>query len=222
MNLEEFINKKYLDKGQFAKCYLLQNGTIFKQFNRPREIADIDRFKYFLEYANENFFFPFEFISDNKKFYGYIMKRALGKKLKDCFSSINLETLSDNSIQLQKNIDYVSNGKIVMLDLSSSNVMYDGNQFGVIDPDEYGIRYGATIDEVKEKNHDYYRNLITGLFLTSIVRNKNAQYILDRIKQYKSCDEKVSEIIIKIKEDMEKYYKETIGTVDDLNNIIRR
>ena len=67
MNLEDFISKKLLKEGTTAKCFLLQNGNVFKQFNNPLSISDVERFKYFLNFENESILFPFDFIYDNKK-----------------------------------------------------------------------------------------------------------------------------------------------------------
>ena len=87
MNLDDFITKKLLKDGKNSKCYLLQTGEVFKQFKPAISPNDVEKFKYFLNYKNESFFFPFEFLCDGKKFYGYISKRALGKTLSESFST---------------------------------------------------------------------------------------------------------------------------------------
>ncbi len=222
MNLEDFISKKLLKEGTTAKCFLLQNGNVFKQFNNPLSISDVERFKYFLNFENESILFPFDFIYDNKKFYGYVTKRAFGQTLRESFSSNNLERLSTHSIKTEKNIDFVSQGKILMHDLHSDNVIYDGNLVQIIDPDEYGIRDIYAVDEIKDINFKYYRTLISNLFITNIGINKNTQYIIDKINFHKYTGYRASEVIINIKEEMEKYAKETINTVDDFNRIIRK
>lgn len=222
MNLEDFISKKILKEGTTAKCFLLQNGNVFKQFNNPLSISDVERFKYFLNFENESILFPFDFIYDNKKFYGYVTKRAFGQTLRESFSSNNLERLSTHSIKTEKNIDFVSQGKILMHDLHSDNVIYDGNLIQIIDPDEYGIRDIYTVDEIKDINFKYYRTLISNLFITNIGINKNTQYIIDKINFHKYTGYRASEVIINIKYEMEKYTKETINTVDDFNSIIKR
>ena len=222
MNIEDFMSKKLLKKGTTAKCFLLQNGNVFKQFNSPLNISDVERFKYFLNFENENVLFPFDFVCDNKKFYGYVTKRAIGDTLTESFSSSNLEKLSTNSIKVEKNIDLVSQGKILMHDLHSDNVIYDGNLMQIIDPDEYGIRDIYTVEEIKDTNFKYYRTLISNLFINDLEINKNTQYIIDKINLYKYTGYRASEVIIKIKDDMEKYTKEQIETVEDFKSIIRK
>jgi len=222
MDLQQFTNKKYLNRGQCSKCYILPNGNVFKQFNNPLSISDIERFKYFLKYENESFLFPFDFVHDKKKFYGYITKKALGLTLRECFSVSDLENMAKNSQNLEENINYVSKGKIVMNDYHSENIMYNQKMFEVIDTDEYSIRDYATIEEVTDINMKNHRKLITNLFITNIKNNSHTKYILDRINIYKYSGMPASQIIIKIKEDMEKHYKESIETVDDFNEVIRK
>ena len=222
MKLEDLIITKMLGKGNSSKCFTIQNGDVFKKFNNPLSICDVERFMYFLNFENESILFPFDFIYDNKKFYGYVTKRAFGQTLRESFSGSNLERLSTHSIKTEKNIDFVSQGKILMHDLHFDNVIYDGNLVQIIDPDEYGIRDIYTADEIKDINFKYYRTLISNLFITNIGINKNTQYIIDKINFHKYTGYRASEVIINIKYEMEKYTKETINTVDDFNSIIKR
>ena len=222
MNIEDFVGKKLLKKGTTAKCFLLQNGNVFKQFNNPLNISDVERFKHFLNFENKNILFPFDFVYDSKKFYGYVTKRAVGPTLSESFSGSNLEKLSTHSIKVEKNIGFVSQGKILMHDLHSDNVIYDGNLIQIIDPDEYGIRDIYNVEEIRDTNFTYYKTLISNLFITNIGINKNTQYVIDKINFHKYTGYRASEVIIKIKEEMEKYTKEQLETVDDFNSIIRK
>ena len=115
MKLKDIGSKEFFDKGGLSKCYLLEDGNILKLFKQPRKLYEMDNFKYFLKYSNDSFCFPFEFIYDSRKFYGYIMKRMPGKKLGEVFSASNLINLSKHSYKLEKDIDYVSSGGIVLL-----------------------------------------------------------------------------------------------------------
>lgn len=224
MNIEDFMDKKLLKKTKKSKCYLLQNGNVFKQFNCPLSVSDVERFKHFLNYENESILFPFDFICDSKKFYGYITKRAIGQTLSECFLDSDLDKLSTNSIKVEKNIEFVSQGKILMHDLHSDNVIYDGNLVQIIDPDEYGIRDIYTVEETKDTNFKYYRTLISNLFIVNMqgIKNRHADYFIDRVNCYKYTGYRASEVIMKIKDDMEKYTKEQIETSGDFNSIIRK
>lgn len=222
MNIEEFINKKKLDKGMTSQCYLLQNGNVFKQFNTPLNIKELDKFKYFLNFENENILFPFDFVYDTKKFYGYVTKRAFGQTLRESFSSSNLEKLSTHSIKVESNIDFLSKGKILMNDLHSNNIIYDGNLIQIIDPDDYEIRHNYNYNKIKELNFKDYMTVISNQFVINIGISTKTRYIIDKINIYKYTGKTASEFIIKIKDEMEKYTKEKIETVEDFNNIIRR
>jgi len=220
MDLNEIKNKKKFAVGRTAHLYLLEDGNILKLFKNTRDLYEIDRFKYMLNYDNDSFIFPFEFIYDSKKFYGYITKRALGKSLESVFSQSNLLDLSTHSLQLEKDIDYVSKGGIALYDFHDQNLLYDGKIFSAIDHDENGIY--KTEEYAKEINHERHRIMIGKLFENNIEKQKNTNFILDKVTEYKYMDIRPSEMIIKLKEEMDKYYKEDINTVDEVRDIIRR
>lgn len=220
MELKEINNKKYFNKGQTAKCYLLENGNILKLFNNKRDLSEIDRFKYMMEYANESFIFPFEFIYDSKKFHGYITKRAPGIIFESCFSKSNLVDLSKNSRVLERDIDYVSEGGITLYDFHDQNVLYDGKRYSVIDHDENGIY--KSVDYAKNFNRESHRIMIGKLFEKNIEKGKDTEYILDKVCKYKYSDMRPSEMIGELKQDIDFYFKEDIKTVEELNSIIRK
>lgn len=221
MNLDDFITKKLLKDGKNSKCYLLQTGEVFKQFKPAISPKDVEKFKYFLNYKNESFFFPFEFLCDGKKFYGYISKRALGKTLSESFSSVNLERLSTHSMKVEANIRRISEGKILIDDIHGRNVLYDGETIQIIDTDDYKI-IDENIEKIKSENLYAYKTMICNLFVSNLVLNKHTKNIIDKINLYRYMRITASETIIKIKNEMEKYAKEQIETVDDFNRIIRK
>lgn len=221
MNLDDFITKKLLNDGKNSKCYLLQTGEVFKQFKPAISPRDVEKFKYFLNYKNESFFFPFEFLCDGKEFYGYISKRALGQTLNESFSSVNLEKLSTHSIKVEENIRHISEGGILIEDLHGKNAIYDGESIKIIDTDDYKI-VDDDIEKIKQKNLNAYKTMICNLFVSSLGLNKHTQNIIDKINLYRYMRITASETIIKIKNEMEKCAKENVETVDDFNRIIRK
>lgn len=220
MLLKEIGNRKFLGKGTMSRCYLLEDGKVLKLFKRTRNLYEMDNFKYFLEYSNDSFVFPFEFIYDSRKFYGYIMKKAPGKALKQIFSKSTLTNLSNHSYKLERDIDFVSSGGIFLYDLHDENVLYDGNKYSVIDPDENAISDNPL--RAKEFNNKAHRMLIGNLFLDNIESIKHTRLIRKNIYEYKNIGIRPSEMIAQVKSDMENYYKEKIETLEDINNIIRR
>ena len=50
MLLKEIGNKKFLGEGRMSKCYLLDDGNVLKIFNEPKNLYEMDNFKYFLQY----------------------------------------------------------------------------------------------------------------------------------------------------------------------------
>ena len=220
MELNEIGKKKFLGKGEMAKCYLLEDGNVLKLFNCQRSIDEMEMFKHFMKYDNDSFVFPFEFIYDSEKFYGYITKFALGKTLEVEFPKSNLLNLSTNSIRLEKDIDFVSQGGIVLYDLHDRNVLYDGKKYSVIDHDENGIK--EDVSTVRRTNRQMHRILIGNLFIENLRKLERTKLITDKIQIYKFMDMKPSEMIVQIKSDMDNYYKEDINTVEEVKDIIRR
>lgn len=224
MNLNDISKKEFIGQGFMAECYLLENGKVFKEFNDPLKISDIEKFKYFLNFKNENFVFPFEFIYDNKKFYGYITEKAKGKILSEVFSSSNLEKLSTHYLKLERNTNFISEGNIIMHDFHRENIMYDGELLQVIDPDEYEISNSLSNKQVIDYNNYYHRTTLGTLFMSNVnlSLNKKIRYVLDKIPKYAYLSIKPSEMIIDIKEKIYGCVKEDFDTLDDLNEILRR
>lgn len=220
MRLEEIGKKEFLGKGGIAKCYTLEDGNVLKLFNHPRRVCEIERFKYFLEYANDSFLFPFEFIYDSEKIYGYITEKAPGVTLKQAFPTSNLLEMSKHSYKLEKDINFVSRGGILLYDMHDENVLYDGNKYSVIDPDENGR--SSDLGSVFDSNHFIHRILISNLFLENLSKIKRTKVIKDKVTKYKYMSMKPSEMIVQVKDDMEKYYKENVDTIEDVINIVKR
>ena len=222
MRLEEIEKKEYIDKGYHSRCYDIGNNRVLKLFNNCMPLSEIDNFKYLLQYKNESFLFPFDFIFDEEKFYGYITQKSLGKKICENFSSLDIEKLSTHSVVLEHNIKKVSEGKILLYDLNETNILYDGEKLEVIDSDFYDIDVKMPLEEIQKRNLNDYKTTILPLFIYNIGYIKKTKNILKKIIKYEYMNIKASDAIIGIKEEMEKYYKEKIKTIDDLHTILRR
>lgn len=222
MNIDDIKTIEKLGQGEFGICYLMENGYVLKKFNIPLPIVDLDKFKYFLKYKNDSIMFPVSFIYDDIYLYGHISKRAFGKRLVDTFSSSNLLDMSTHSIRLENNIKHISKGKIQMFDMHDENVLYDGKKFSVIDTDEYfnmGSLY--TVKEVEKVNIGYYKNMIKELTISSLSKFKYNRFIIDKVHKYENLNMSGSEMIYKIKCDLDKYYKEDIKSIEDIGKVIR-
>lgn len=154
MDKELLKEKKYIGSGLFGDCYELTNGDILKIFKTPQSISNIKKYKLFQNYQNESFIFPYDFYIKRKKFLGYVSKKAPGKGLDESFKLYNLENLSKNLFKLDRDIMYISSGGIIMRDVHSDNVFYDGNKYSIIDTDAYKF-CGGDFD----KESIYYDNI---------------------------------------------------------------
>ena len=220
MRLEEIGKKEKFKVSRMARLYTLEDGNVLKLFKNSKELYEIDRYKYMLNYNNESFVFPFEFIYDSEKFYGYITKRVYADTLESIFFKSDLLKLSSNSIKLEKNINYISKGGIVLYDFHNENILYDDKNYSVIDHDENAICRNE--EYAKTTNQNYHRIVIGNLFLENIENNKHTKLIKDKISKYKYMKIKPSEMIIRIKEDIDKQFNTDINKIEDLNNIFRR
>ena len=225
MNINDYKDKKLIGEGEYSKCYEIPNNEVLKVFNVPRKLYTLEKFEYFKDYTNDSFLFPYSFIYDEENFYGYISKKAHGKTLSSVIDDYTFKNLSKNSIKLQENIDYISEGKILMNDVHQNNVMYDGNIFEVIDADFYDIWSPDNVDRIKKTNAKSHRMMIIDLFLVPFFRQKKQyshKYIVDKIKSYRFTDIKVNELILELQNDLENYYKEEITKLSSLEKVLRR
>lgn len=221
MNLETIGKKQFLGGGHFGKCYVLDNGMILKLYNESKNLSEIEKFKYFLKYKNENFLFPFDFIYDEELFYGHISKRSMGTEIGKCFSSINLNNLLRHAKTLENGIKTISDGKILIFDFSSSNVLYDNEKLEVIDHDFYQIKQDMKISEIKKQNIEHLRGLVACLFMDELIEEESARKIVEKIMEYEDYDNSIDDMIFLIKQEIEKHYQEQIDKIDDLKNILK-
>ena len=78
-----------------------------------------------------------------------------------------------------------------------------------------------SISEATSTNQYYHKLEICKLFDANIENNKHMKLVKDNISKYKYGKFRPSEIILKLKEDIEGITKEEINTIDDVNNIFR-
>jgi len=223
MRLEEVNKKEFIGRGVTGKCYRIDNGSILKIFHKPKGLYQLEKYHNFLKFKNESIYFPHEFIYDDDYFYGHLTKEVPGVELNKCFSSSNLEQLSKSSQTLESTILKISKGKITMYDLHQDNIKYDGNKLGVYDVDNYDINLSDNTRIERKtihRNFSEYRIIFGDLFQDNIPNQPNTEIIYNLIRKYKFSDIKVSDMITELKEYMEKYFKQTISSVDDVKSII--
>ena len=224
MRLEEIGEKTYLNEGLHGICYELENETVLKLFNASMPLFELKKFKYMMKHKNKSFLFPFDFVYDNERFYGYIMRKSLGQTLEKIFCGIDLEKFAKHSIKLEKDIMKISKAKILLNDFHEGNIMYNGKRLEVVDFDSYKIEKYTSEHSLIKQNLQDYKNLVIGLFEDSIGWDNltpHIEYVLSAQK-YMHNNIFASETVLQIKEEMEKYYKEKIKTINDLNAILKK
>lgn len=233
MNIKDYEVVKKLHGGNQSKSYLLKNGNVLKIFSMPYHVSEIERYKYFLKYKNDSFVFPLEFISDSDKLYGYIYKYIPGLTLSKCFNSSDLIGLSNNSKPLENDIDFMSDAGITLYDFHDGNIIYNEKKYRVIDPDDYGLytldteitnSYGELYNPklvVQNKNRSMHRIVICNLFISNLKSVPHTKLILDKISKYKKLEVFPSEIIMSVKDDLDRTFKDDIKTLDYLKRYSR-
>lgn len=222
MNLEDIKIKEKIGEGACGVCYLINKNYVLKKLNTPLPVIEIDKFKYFLNYKNDSIMFPIDFLYDDINLYGYITKKAYGESLFNKFSSSNLIKLSMHSIKLENDIKYISDGKIIIEDLHDENILYDKNKLSVIDTDLYlkaGDLYSKK--EILERNINSYKNVIKNLTIFSSLKFNCSSFIINKALKYEKLNISASEMIYKLKCDLDKYYKTDIQSIDDIKKVSR-
>lgn len=222
MKLEEIGKKTFLDKGQYGKCYILENGKVLKLYNTPKILSEINKFKYFLQYKNNSFLFPIDFVYDKELFHGYICNKSMGNNIKKVFSKIKFNKLAKTAKTLEKDINFISDGKILIDDFNPSNVLYDNKKIEVIDYDFYNIRNDLDKNKLKKHNLEELRGLISTLFIDELITNEETRTIVDKIIECENSDNNIDEMIFEIKNVIGSHYKENINSIEELNEILRR
>ena len=120
------MKKKFINEGRYGWCYELENGDILKIFKTPKNPSSVKKFEYFKKYSNNSIVFPHNLIVQGDKFRGYITKKVEGEPFDKSLMIYNIEDMYNHIITLEKDIDYISKGRIKMKDAHSDNIFYDG------------------------------------------------------------------------------------------------
>ena len=207
--------KKYIGEGSNGKCYELSNGSILKIFKYPHSKSELERYKYFLNYKNDSIIFPHAFKIVGNNLAGYVTHKVPGDTIDKRFSSYNLEKMSKDIIELEKDILLISNGKIIMSDVHSSNILYDGNRFRIIDPDYYSISH-LHAEEIFYKNEKRIKNIIFGLLTERISHLKHSDDILNELRKYCIYEYEINQMLLDTKNILEYYYNKRIDRLEDI------
>ena len=214
------MDNKFIGKGQCGKCYELENGNVLKIFNRPKSISELKKYKTFLNYKNETIVFPHEFVTTMTKLKGHISKKVYGHKLDtEEFKLYKIDDMYRGLFHLEKDIDFISNSNIRMIDTHSGNIFYNGSKFSIIDVDSYQI-YDNLSDRIIYKNTMIIKEIFYNLFISSgNIKSKSDLDLL--LRKYIFWDSSICETVYEFKNIIEKYYKNNIETIDDIKRLVK-
>lgn len=213
MKKNDLGKKIYLGEGLTSKCYKLSDNKVYKKFKRKRDIIELKKYRDFLEYKNDSVIFPYDFVY-KRKFIGYIYDYSEGLTLSNCFKHINIDDLIFALEKVERDINYISKGKIFMYDVHDDNIIYGNKKLSIIDVDEYNIKDSLSISDALYSNNIQFKNLINGLIISNIPKE-----LIERFIKYKDFNLS-SYNLYKLKEDINDIYKEKIKTINDIWKVI--
>lgn len=220
-DLEFITPEKKVGIGSTAKCYLLKNNKVFKEFHHPYDLGVMKIYKELSKFKSDSILFPEELVYDDLNFYGYVTGYAKGKMIGTGFSNIDLDLLSKQSIKLESDIKDISQEKLIMDDLYEGNIMYDGENIKVIDTDYYDIFDNLSKEEAYFKNLSYYKRTIYHLLSDNLEMCLTNNFILEKVDKYRTLKLTGSELLNNILLELQKEYGNDVKSIADANKKIR-
>ena len=215
-NKGEFING-----GGTGSVYEMGKDLVYKEFHEPQPLFHMHLYKKLTKYKNhKNVYFPIDFASDGHYLYGYICKKAPGDLLYYSMPTIDLDTLSKTSDEIEDVIGSISRDKIIMYDVHDANILFDGKKQMLIDPDEYVEAFpNVPSKRIMKDNISRYRESIVDLLYLnfSTIKNKTSQYILEHLL---SQNISISAMTSEIKEIIFRQYKKEPKTMQEIQKLL--
>ena len=213
------MKKKHFDEGRSGVCYELENGEVLKLFKRNKEAKELSKYEYFLNYLNDSIIFPQKFIIKRNQFRGYITKKVKGESFDKSLMIHNIDKLYNHTITLEKNIDFISQGKIKMRDVHANNVFYDGNKICIIDPDKYQV-VSLNSEDLFYINIKTIKELILELLYLKICKSEVSfkDSLYNELRKYVMNDYEINYMILEYKRILENYYQKEFTKFEDIGD----
>ena len=214
-------DKIFLGEGTSGRCYEIKTGEVVKLFKFSRDIKEIEKYRQFSKFQNDSILFPYDFLVKNNKFIGYVTKKASGQILDYSLRVHSLESISRNSIKLEKDIKYISYNGVMMFDVHRENMFYDGYKFSIIDTDGFD-------SSAYEEESTYLRNVnkvkraIFEVIRDELVSKNNPVFqneLYLKMYKYVTWDYSISEMILLFRDILEKHYGESIDKLCDIKQL---
>lgn len=220
--LEKYVNahqEKYLGSGIDGRCVLLDNGRVIKLLHKT---FNPDYALQFKEISSPSFIFADEAICINGEVCAVIMDYAKGKRLSDNKPlGQNIITLGNQLRKLTFDICRLSDKGVLIKDFTTSNIMYDGEKFTVIDTFPYlliphGMFKKENLREVMTTRNGIYPFLLSDIMKYRAVWENQSYY--GRL----DCLEYPNNYFEELKSFLENTYGEEINTLGDAEMVLKR
>lgn len=167
-------------EGKFGKCYILDEGTIYKEFKPDIEeelIICEENLLPLVGKENETFILPRYLNCEDDILLGYTMRYINAPCLKRLGHNISLSKLALATPQVYQDIENLSNKKIISADVSDRNILFNDN-IHIIDSDFYTL--GDNIDKILLENRKNYNQAILSYICeTSMTKNEIEEFIMN-------------------------------------------
>ena len=168
-------------KGGYGECYILDNDTLYKRFYKLSDGSypfDCDYFEKFIGMNNDVFVFPRNIDIEGNYTVGYTMDYIHSDTLEDLDFDFSIDDFVLALDKLNEGLYEVTNQGIVVLDVNAKNMLYDGEDFHVIDTDLY-ITRDETDFVPEEVNEDYVASYLYS-YITQEKRPHEIKKVIER------------------------------------------
>ena len=223
-SITPYYKKRYLGKGCSGVCYLTEDNKVFKEMKNDK--LDFYHLKKFTNVKNDSIVFPNEIVyqyeHNDNNIIGYTMDYIDGYLFREIEDNESINNIISASIKVEENIKKLSyQYSIMMEEINPSNVIYSKDKkFKIIDTDFYTY-FPSEEEQIIYKNNiyewgNYMMSMLGGCypFIDEDLNNLYCDCVCNgRVKP--------SQIVIKIKDLIEKISNQNINTLGEYQNSLK-
>lgn len=218
-------------EGKFGKCYILDKGTIYKEFKPDIEeelIIYKENLMPLVGKENETFILPRHLNCQNGILLGYTMRYINAPCLKRLGHNISLSQLALATPKVYQDIENLSNNRIISEDVTDRNILFNGN-IHIIDSDFYTI--GDNKDKILLKNRKNYNQAILAYICeTSMNKNEIEEFIMNdfylkymyNLLEYGASKEVMVGFLTTLKTKVSEYAGRETDNLKDIYKILKK
>ena len=210
-----------LDEGTQGICYELPSGKVYKEFKEPKPKIEMEKYEEFKDLETSAVIFPEQLIYGLRYFKGHISRKATGTKLNDSYMEVDLEDLARSLVRLDDDIELLSGKSILMKDIHSGNILFDGTNVSVVDIDSYYQTFSEP-DLIRDKNYKYTTQMLLDVITAALAGTKDYKEAYHRLKSLLMYDVTSSEYLRLALIELNRYIDEECTTLEDYQRVYKK